>query len=79
MTTNFVREHLDRWLEYAKTPNNDIDACACYHTAYGLAIMATDVAWKLGEFHLSTEIQKLWDDTYRELFLQAYRKELSHQ
>lgn len=75
MTLDFVREHLDKWLEYAKTPNNDIDACACYHTAHGLVIMA----WELGDCKLSIAIDRLWDDTYRKLFLQAYREELTQQ
>lgn len=79
MTIELVKEHFDCWLEYAKTPNNDMDACSCYHTAHGLAIMATDMARKLGDFHLSTEIANLWDDTYRELFLQACREEWARQ
>lgn len=78
MTLDFVREHLDKWLKYAKPPHN-VDACACYHTAHGLAIMATDIAWELGDCKLSIAIDRLWDDTYRELFLQAYREELAQQ
>lgn len=79
MTIDFVKAHFDCWLENAKILNNGIDARTCYHTAFGMATMAADIAWKLGDAPLSTEIQKLWDDTYRELFLQAYREELARQ
>ena len=79
MTLEFIKQSFSHWLKYAEESNNDFDARDCYHTAHGMAIMATDIARKLGDFHLSTEIQNLWDDTYRELFLQAYREELARQ
>lgn len=47
--------------------------------AYGSIMMASNIALELDDFKLSMAIDHLWDDTYRELFLQVYREELARQ
>ena len=77
MTIEVVKKELDKLLGYSRSPG--FRAENCYHMAYGAAMMASDTAMALNDFKLSMAIDHLWDDTYRELFLQAYREELARQ
>lgn len=79
MTIDFVKKQLNRYLNYAKAPNNGFQARDCYNVAFGMAHMAANIAYELDDFKLSMAIDHLWDDTYRELFLQVYREELARQ
>lgn len=79
MTLDFVKQHFDTWLKYSKTPNNGFQAKYCYSVVYGMANMASDIAWEQGDKKLSDEITSLWDNNYRDLFLLALREELAHQ
>lgn len=75
MTINFVKKELDKLLGYSRSPG--FLAENCYHMAYGAVMMASNIAMELDDFKLSMAIDHLWDDTYRELFLQAYYAELT--
>ena len=77
MTIEIVKKELDKLLGYSHSP--DFLAENCYHMAYGAVMMASNIALELGDCQLSIAIDCLWDDTYRELFLQAYREELAQQ
>lgn len=77
MTIEIVKKELDKLLGYSRSPG--LLAENCYHMAYGAAMMASNIAMELDDFKLSMAIDHLWDDTYRELFLQAYREELARQ
>lgn len=77
MTIEVVKKELDKLLGYSRSPG--FLAENCYHTAYGAAMMASDIALALNDFKLSMAIDNLWDDTYRELFLKADREELTRQ
>lgn len=77
MTLEVVKKELDRLLGYSRSPG--FLAENCYHMAYGAVMMASDMAIALNDLKLSMAIDHLWDDTYRELFLQAYREELARQ
>lgn len=79
MTIDFVKKHLDRYLNYAKAPDNIFKPRDCYNVAFGMAHMAAIIAYEQGDVELSKEIQTLWDDTYRDLFLQVYYAELNQQ
>lgn len=79
MTIDFVKKSLNRYLDYAKAPNNGFMAGDCYNVAFGMAHMAACIAYEHGNGELGKEIETLWDDTYRELFLQVYREELAQQ
>ena len=68
---------MERLLRYAHTPGFTVESC--YNMAYGSIMMASNIAMELDDFKLSMAIDHLWDDTYRELFLQAYREELARQ
>ncbi len=69
MTIDFVKKHLDRYLNYAKAPDSIFKPRDCYNVAFGMAHMAAIIAYEQGDVELSKEIQTLWDDTYRDLFL----------
>lgn len=77
MTIDFVKKGLDKLLGYSRSLG--FLAENCYHMAYGAVMMASIIAMELDDFKLSMAIGHLWDDTYRELFLQAYREELARQ
>jgi hypothetical protein len=77
MTIDFVKKELDKLLGYSRSLG--FLAENCYHMAYGAVMMASIIAMELDDFKLSMAIDHLWDDTYRELFLQAYREELARQ
>lgn len=77
MTIEIVKKQMERLLKYAHTP--EFTAESCYHMAYGSIMMASNIAMELDDFKLSMAIDHLWDDTYRELFLQVYREELAQQ
>lgn len=77
MTFEVVKKELDRLLGYSRSPG--FLAENCYHMAYGAVMMASNMAIALNDLKLSMAIDHLWDDTYRELFLQAYREELARQ
>lgn len=77
MTIEIVKKELDKLLDYSRSPG--FLAENCYHMAYGAAMMASNIAMELDDFKLSMAIDHLWDDTYRELFLQVYREELARQ
>lgn len=79
MTIDFVKKSLNRYLNYAKAPDNGFKARDCYNVAFGMANMAACIAYEHGNGELGKEIEVLWDDTYRDLFLQAYREELARQ
>lgn len=79
MTIDFVKKNLNRYLNYAKAPNNDFKARDCYNVAFGMAHMAACIAYERSNGELGKEIETLWDDTYRDLFLQAYYEELTQQ
>jgi hypothetical protein len=79
MTIDFVKKSLNRYLNYAKAPNNGFKARDCYNVAFGMAHMAACIAYEYGNGELGKEIETLWDDTYRDLFLQAYYAELTQQ
>lgn len=79
MTLDFVKQHFDTWLKYAKTPNNGFQAEYCYSVSYGMASMAAGIAWEQGDKKLSEEITDLWDHNYCDLFLSALREELTCQ
>ena len=68
---------MERLLKYAHTPGFTVESC--YNMAYGSIMMASNIAMELDDFKLSMAIDHLWDDTYRELFLQVYREELTQQ
>lgn len=77
MTIEIVKKQMERLLKWARTPG--FTAESCYHMAYGSALMASHIALELNDCELSIAIDHLWDNTYRELFLQAYREELARQ
>ena len=77
MTIEIVKKQMERLLRYAHTPGFTVESC--YNMAYGSIMMASNIAMELDDFKLSMAIDHLWDDTYRELFLQAYREELARQ
>lgn len=77
MTIEIVKKQMERLLKYAHTPGFTVESC--YHMAYGSIMMASNIALELGDCQLSIAIDRLWDDTYRELFLKAYREELTQQ
>ena len=77
MTIEIVKKELDKLLGYSRSPG--FLAENCYHMAYGSIMMASNIALELGDCQLSIAIDRLWDDTYRELFLKAYREELAQQ
>ena len=77
MNIETVKKQMERLLKYAHTPGFTIESC--YNMAYGSIMMASNIAMELDDFKLSMAIDHLWDDTYRELFLQVYREELTQQ
>ena len=77
MTIEIVKKQMERLLKYAHTPG--FTAESCYHMAYGSISMTSNIALELGDCQLSMAIDSLWDNTYRELFLKAYREELAKQ
>ena len=77
MTIEIVKKQMERLLKYAHTPGFTVEHC--YHMAYGSISMASNIALELGDCQLSIAIDRLWDDTYRELFLNVYREELTKQ
>lgn len=77
MTIEIVKKQMERLLRYSRTPG--FTAESCYHMAYGSIMMASNIALELNDCELSIAIDHLWDNTYRELFLQAYREELDRQ
>ena len=77
MTIEIVKKQMERLLKYAHTPGFTVESC--YNMAYGSIMMASNIAMELDDFKLSMAIDHLWDDTYRELFLQVYREELTQQ
>ena len=77
MNLEIVKKQMERLLNYAHTPAFTVESC--YHMAYGSIMMASNIAMELGDCQLSIAIDHLWDNTYRELFLQAYREELTQQ
>ena len=77
MTIEIVKKQMERLLKYAHTPGFTVEHC--YHMAYGSISMASNIALELGDCQLSIAIDCLWDDTYRELFLNVYREELAKQ
>lgn len=79
MTIDFVKKSLNRYLNYAKAPDNGFKARDCYNVAFGMAHMAACIAYEYGNGELGKEIEVLWDDTYRDLFLQACYAELTQQ
>ena len=79
MTIDFVKKSLNRYLNYAKAPNNDFKARDCYNVAFGMAHLAAGIAYEHSNWELGKEIETLWDDTYRDLFLQVYYAELNQQ
>lgn len=79
MTIDFVKKNLNRYLNYAKSPDDGFKARDCYNVAFGMAHMAAIIAYERGNGELGKEIETLWDDTYRDLFLQAYAAELNQQ
>lgn len=79
MTIEFVKKSLNRYLNYANSPDDGFKARDCYNVAFGMAHMAACIAYEHGNGELGKEIETLWDDTYRDLFLQAYYAELTQQ
>ena len=77
MNIEIVKKQMERLLKYAHTPGFTVESC--YNMAYGSIMMASNIAMELDDFKLSMAIDHLWDDTYRELFLQVYREELAQQ
>ena len=77
MTIEIVKKQMERLLKYAHTPGFTVESC--YNLAYGSIMMASNIAMELDDFKLSMAIDHLWNDTYRELFLKAYREELAQQ
>ena len=77
MTIEIVTKQMERLLKYAHTPGFTVEHC--YHMAYGSIMMASNIALELGDCQLSIAIDHLWDETYRELFLNVYREELAQQ
>ena len=77
MNIETVKKQMERLLRYAHTPGFTVEHC--YHMAYGSISMASNIALELGDCQLSIAIDRLWDNTYRELFLNAYREELAQQ
>ena len=77
MNIETVKKQMERLLKYAHTPGFTVESC--YHMAYGSIMMASNISIELDDFKLSMAIDHLWDDTYRELFLQVYREELTQQ
>lgn len=77
MTIETVKKELDKLLGYSRSPG--FLAKNCYHMAYGAAMMASHIAMELNDIKLSMAIDKLWDNHYRDLFLQVYREELARQ
>lgn len=68
---------MERLLKWAHSPEFATESC--YHMAYGSALMASHIAMELNDIKLSMAIDKLWDNYYRELFLEVYREELARQ
>ena len=77
MTIETVKKELNKLLDYSRSPG--FLAENCYHMAYGVAMMASHIAMELNDIKLSMAIDKLWDNHYRDLFLQVYREELAQQ
>ena len=77
MNIEIVKKQMERLLKYAHTPAFTVESC--YHMAYGSIMMASNIALELGDCQLSIAFDHLWDNTYRELFLQVYREELTKQ
>ena len=77
MTAPVSTKMMANRIKYAHTPGFTVESC--YHMAYGSIMMASNIALELGDCQLSIAIDRLWDDTYRELFLNAYREELAQQ
>ena len=77
MNIEIVKKQMERLLKYAHTPGFTVESC--YNMAYGSIMMASNIAMELDDFNLSMAIDHLWDDIYRELFLQVYREELAQQ
>ena len=77
MNIEIVKKQMERLLKYAHTPVFTVESC--YNMAYGSIMMASNIAMELDDFKLSMAIDHLWDDTYRELLLQAYREALTRQ
>lgn len=77
MTIETVKKELDKLLGYSRSPG--FLAENCYHMAYGAVMMASHIAMELNNIKLSMAIDKLWDNHYRELFLQVYREEVARQ
>ena len=77
MTIEIIKKQMERLLKYAHTPGFTVESC--YNMAYGSIMMASNIAMELDDFKLSMAIDHLWNDTYRELFLKAYREELAQQ
>ena len=77
MNIEIVKKQMERLLKYAHTPVFTVESC--YNMAYGSIMMASNIAMELDDFKLSMAIDHLWNDTYRELFLKAYREELAQQ
>ena len=48
MTIDFVKKNLDRYLNYAKAPDNGFQARDCYNVAFGMAHMAANIAYERG-------------------------------
>lgn len=77
MTIETVKKQMEQLLKWARSPG--FTAESCYHMAYGSALMASHIAMELNDIKLSMAIDELWDNHYRELFLQVYREELARQ
>lgn len=82
MTIETVKRELERYLGYAKK-HEDFESiyCSnvafyCFNVAFGLVEMASAIAFDMKNYNLTNEISELWNDTYRDLFLAEYRKEL---
>lgn len=48
MTIDFVKKSLNRYLNYAKAPDNGFKARDCYNVAFGMAHMAACIAYEYG-------------------------------
>lgn len=77
MTIEIVKKQMEKLLRWARTP--DFSAKSCYYMAMGAVLMASNTALELNDIKLSMAIDKLWNNPYRELFLQVYREELARQ
>lgn len=77
MTIETVKKLMELFLKYAHTPG--FLGETCHYMGYGAMLMASHIALEQGDRELSMAIDRLWDDTYRELFLQISREELNRQ